>query len=891
MRHTHGPAQHLQRYEPLQDPKKQDVHYRASKNRIMSSLGISSYRNGCQFAILWVSPDGEVSDAYASEALHPKLAGWLGPRVLEEAKGLVKAQISDRDDLNSLGGGVYGSQGEMYRPSQQEAADEDMSDGEVDDDSGRLHRSGRSARGDESAIQTRARSTAGVNDRTNADSNIGASTSSRSGHRSSRSMSASEGAITTSLASPSLSQAGVTSPSLSAKSTFSKDDKYTHKFTPEQLSKWFVDRLRDLSHKVDKLVCRSWIKVIEPQKQTKYPYQKGDETKPAWWPAQIRHKEPDHLGKPERIALLLHILRLPTFSINQLKCGTSSISTLLPREKIVALHNIYQAAQAERLALASSPAGTYDNVFVTLSRTEEAEPRYADEDNVSSTFPGPEGKSSRTQRSRGRPSIGSPNAADLPMNQQTPRSVRASPYPLARSASATHELSNLSLTSAGSPSLESNAASASLSRSHSHAGIEASAARLPRLSGRASVGESDLQTTPYQGGRVRSTITPRQAAAQASPLSASMGRSASTSAIGAKTMMDDSVASPAMIKSRSKLSQKCFEQMGAGPRDSEGNGNSGSDFGQLPQPPPKFPVIHPHHLQSARPPAHPEGFPPPPPVPYQHQQQQHRIVQSSHAAFPRHPHPQQPSHGSAQAHMQNAHMRNPRQQIQVQVQVNAGHDLPMPSQSGMERSIASQTLYADLHQPMYSQSPNALQPTYFSPGIPQAISGQFDSSEGLMFEQTPNVLSHSQQHGYLATSSNSGTPSLSSYINSPELQQQQHGFPIHPNLVDPAYYVGSNEGHLSPENSDLNAYVRQLEGLERRQQQHLVDSASTHVVGLGFDPNEAYDLPMYADASGTYDSTGGYPDYSVMATTLESGQGHQRYEGHPSSYNDLGVVG
>ncbi|EAL91127.1 DUF2841 domain-containing protein [Aspergillus fumigatus Af293] len=89
-------------------------------------------------------------------------------------------------------------------------------------------------------------------------------------------------------------------------------------------------------------ILKTFIKFIEPRKQAKHPYnggkppagappgKKGDpeKTKPEWWPANVVHKEPDHLRKDrtcnpsenlqcqvtlltdlERLSLLIHIIR------------------------------------------------------------------------------------------------------------------------------------------------------------------------------------------------------------------------------------------------------------------------------------------------------------------------------------------------------------------------------------------------------------------------------------------------------------------------------------------------------------------------------------------------------------------------------------------------------
>lgn len=59
-----------------------------------------------------------------------------------------------------------------------------------------------------------------------------------------------------------------------------------------------------------KLLAKGWIKVIEPKKQSTYPYKNGNNSKPYWWPAGCVHREPDHLKKDERINLLINILRV-----------------------------------------------------------------------------------------------------------------------------------------------------------------------------------------------------------------------------------------------------------------------------------------------------------------------------------------------------------------------------------------------------------------------------------------------------------------------------------------------------------------------------------------------------------------------------------------------------
>ena len=65
----------------------------------------------------------------------------------------------------------------------------------------------------------------------------------------------------------------------------------------DQLDTYYTDRFAAMQQNTCKLVVKQWIKIIEPKKQMKYPYNAGEGSKPAWWPEGVKHKEPDHLTK------------------------------------------------------------------------------------------------------------------------------------------------------------------------------------------------------------------------------------------------------------------------------------------------------------------------------------------------------------------------------------------------------------------------------------------------------------------------------------------------------------------------------------------------------------------------------------------------------------------
>lgn len=70
---------------------------------------------------------------------------------------------------------------------------------------------------------------------------------------------------------------------------------------------FYQTRLRQMQQLMCKVVAKAWIKVIEPKKQSNFPYNRGDESKPSWWPKNVRHKEPDHLMKPGMIIRVNHV--------------------------------------------------------------------------------------------------------------------------------------------------------------------------------------------------------------------------------------------------------------------------------------------------------------------------------------------------------------------------------------------------------------------------------------------------------------------------------------------------------------------------------------------------------------------------------------------------------
>ncbi|KAI9746616.1 MAG: hypothetical protein M1818_000329 [Claussenomyces sp. TS43310] len=86
----------------------------------------------------------------------------------------------------------------------------------------------------------------------------------------------------------------------------------------QQVQDFYIQRFKDLQQSACKVIAKAFVKIIEPKKQTNHPYTGGHAKAPGWWPLPtkdgakdgVRHREPDHLLKPERIKLLVHILSM-----------------------------------------------------------------------------------------------------------------------------------------------------------------------------------------------------------------------------------------------------------------------------------------------------------------------------------------------------------------------------------------------------------------------------------------------------------------------------------------------------------------------------------------------------------------------------------------------------
>ena len=99
-----------------------------------------------------------------------------------------------------------------------------------------------------------------------------------------------------------------------------------HVTNRKHMEEFFLKTFLLLQQATMKLMLKSWIKHIEPEKQKKWPYclssdrrpkpsakppkQSPDgQLQPPWWPKGVNHIEPDHLGREGCHKLALAIIR------------------------------------------------------------------------------------------------------------------------------------------------------------------------------------------------------------------------------------------------------------------------------------------------------------------------------------------------------------------------------------------------------------------------------------------------------------------------------------------------------------------------------------------------------------------------------------------------------
>jgi Protein of unknown function (DUF2841) len=327
-------------------PSRQHRHFKNKRDQILRALGKASYINGSHFAILWVNSRGE-SETYASEVFQSKLANWFHTSLLDEARRLVVAaseanqgQQQCIDDAASGQSGfvdVDDQENNAPSPSPDMLEDDDTiawADNEIRPDSRHSSHSSSHTRlhtpfmapgladiAEHHALhqQTNYASMPGQREYLAAQPN--GVPELRRNMSSPNPLSIANANVQANYFPHQQLPPGRNNPNYprprplnlsrtNSRSSLGPDVSVVSpaasgaEFKPltigneEEVTTFLETRFRQLQQLCCKIVAKQWIKVIEPKKQTRYPYNRGEESKPEWWPGDVRHKEPDHLMKP-----------------------------------------------------------------------------------------------------------------------------------------------------------------------------------------------------------------------------------------------------------------------------------------------------------------------------------------------------------------------------------------------------------------------------------------------------------------------------------------------------------------------------------------------------------------------------------------------------------------
>jgi len=328
-------------------PSRQHRHFKNKRDQILRALGKASYINGSHFAILWVNSRGE-SETYASDVFQSKLALWFHNSLLEEARRLVlaasEAKQGEDQCVEDAASGQAGfvdvddQENNAPSPSPDMLEDDDTivwGDNDIRPDSRHSSHSSTHTRlhtpfmahgladiaehqplhqqtnyasishrdylaAQPNGVPELPRTTSSPNPLSIANSNIQPNNyfphhqppppgRNNPNYPRPRPLNLTRTNSRSSLG----PEVSVVSPAV-----IGTDFKPLMIGNADEVTTFLETRFRQLQQLCCKIVAKQWIKVIEPKKQTRYPYNRGEESKPEWWPADVRHKEPDHLMKP-----------------------------------------------------------------------------------------------------------------------------------------------------------------------------------------------------------------------------------------------------------------------------------------------------------------------------------------------------------------------------------------------------------------------------------------------------------------------------------------------------------------------------------------------------------------------------------------------------------------
>ncbi|WFD41924.1 hypothetical protein MPSI1_000561 [Malassezia psittaci] len=324
------------RVEPYSSPAKQHRHYKCKRDQVLRALGKAAYINGSQFAILLVSARGDV-ETYASDALQDHLDDWfMRSGVADQARKLTLDNVPEQRNAP---------------PTSFTAEDllDDAPEPLSDQITPNIERMGNDPFLESwSTLAQKSSQVAPSHDWAKLMKRSDATEDSPSLSDSSASIAHSQVGIMPQMSTPLRPPLRSRTGSSSRVAANAHQPHHTIVLKDEKERTSFLEmRFGQLQQVMCKMIAKEWIKVIEPKKQTRFPYNKGEEARPSWWPKDVRHKEPDHLMKPERHALLLAMLRSNQARIARLQLATAEVVVQIKSGRVSLLMDIYRVAREE----------------------------------------------------------------------------------------------------------------------------------------------------------------------------------------------------------------------------------------------------------------------------------------------------------------------------------------------------------------------------------------------------------------------------------------------------------------------------------------------------------------------------------------------------------------
>lgn len=353
------------RVEPYSSPSRQHRHYKNKRDQVLRALGKAAYINGSHFAIMWVSARGDV-ETYASEALQTRLDDWfVKGGIADEARQLVKNSARPGAPASTDVQVFEDSDDEVDEPQEGEDANVFLDTSASQHDAESCHAKAKPKRGALAPLNTTIANQSFLRSRASwptqpwsQDDQLAAPKSAPlfpcstlATFAQSRRNENNAPRTSTPIVSASarmLSRNSISTCSASTSSLQGSPPTVEITLANAAARTAFLElRFGQLQQGVCKTVAKAWIKIIEPKKQTRCPYNKGEAGKPDWWPEGVRHKEPDHLMKPERHLLLLTILRSPKVKVARLQLATAEVVALIKADKVSLLMDVYRIAREE----------------------------------------------------------------------------------------------------------------------------------------------------------------------------------------------------------------------------------------------------------------------------------------------------------------------------------------------------------------------------------------------------------------------------------------------------------------------------------------------------------------------------------------------------------------